>query len=135
MVDDNSLGLKARKIVLEELSHRVTTVATAEQALQTAASTKFDLIVSDYKLPGMTGSDLIRALRQEGKTVPVILLSGYVEALGLNEENTGADIVLQKSANEVAHLVRAVKGILQRPAPRKQAASYRPTLVKKRKKA
>jgi hypothetical protein len=44
-----------------------------------------------------------------------------VDALGLDEKNTGADIVIMKSANEVTHMVRAVKSLLRR-IPKKPAA-------------
>ena len=44
----------------------------------------------------------------------IILLSGFVEPLGLTEQNTGADAVITKSANEPAHLVRSVKRLVNR---------------------
>ena len=44
----------------------------------------------------------------------IILLSGFVEPLGLTEENTGADAVIAKSVNEPAHLVRSVKRLMNR---------------------
>jgi hypothetical protein len=53
--------------------------------------------------------------------VSIILISGFTDTLGLNEANTGADIVLQKSANEVTHLIRAVNRLIRKPAPRKPA--------------
>jgi hypothetical protein len=46
-----------------------------------------------------------------------------VDALGLSEGNTGADVVIQKSANEVSHLVRSVGRLLRRTPPRKTAGS------------
>ena len=42
----------------------------------------------------------------------IVLLSGFVEPLGLTEENTGADTVIAKSANEPGHLTRAVKRLV-----------------------
>ena len=62
----------------------------------------------------------------------IILLSGFVEPLGLTEENTGADAVIAKSSNEAAHLSRWVKrlvnrGISRKP-PRPGKAAPRPAL-------
>ena len=51
-------------------------------------------------------------------------LSGFVEPLGLTEQNTGADAVIAKSSNEPAHLVRWVKRLMNR-ALRKQPASQK----------
>jgi hypothetical protein len=46
-----------------------------------------------------------------------------VDALGLSEDNTGADVVIQKSANEVSHLVRAVARLLRKKPVKKPAGS------------
>lgn len=135
MVDDNRMGLTARKAVFEELEYRVTIVSTPEDALARARQSGFDLIITDYKMGSMTGVDLIKALRENQITTPVILLSGFVDALGLDETNTGADMVIQKSSNEVGHLVRGVKSLLKKAAaPRKppKAQAAKPAAKRKR---
>jgi len=55
----------------------------------------------------------------------VVLLSGFVEPLGLTEENTGADVVLVKSSNEPVHLVRSVKRLVNSRTLRKPPASQK----------
>ena len=80
----------------------------------------------------MGGLELIGKLREQNFRGPIILLTGFAETLGLSPENTGADIVIQKSANEVAALVRNTKRLLNppkkparsqvRPAARSQGA-------------
>ena len=45
----------------------------------------------------------------------MILLSGFVEPLGLTEQTTGADVVISKSAGEVNILIRAVGRLLRKP--------------------
>lgn len=136
MVDDNRMGLTARKAVFEELEYRVTIVSTPEDALARARQSTFDLIITDYKMGSMTGVDLIKALRENQITTPVILLSGFVDALGLDETNTGADMVIQKSSNEVGHLVRGVKSLLKKAAaPRKPPKTQAAKPAAKRKRA
>lgn len=117
IVDDNRLGLSARKGVLQELGHDIVTSCSSREALELCAREMFDVIVTDYRMPDMNGVELISQLRQDGSTVPIVLLSGFTDTLGLNEENTGADVVLQKSANEVAHLIRAVNRLLRPKKP------------------
>jgi hypothetical protein len=73
--------------------------------------------------------ELIERVRKQAPLVPVILLSGFVDALGLDEKSTGADIVIQKSANEIVHLLRSVKRLLNRKPPRKPAAVERPAVA------
>lgn len=125
LVDDNSLGLAARRSVLEELGHKVFTSGNADDALKLCGKHRFDVVVTDYKMPEMGGVEFIERLREQHSTVGVILISGFTDTLGLNESNTGADIVIQKSANEVSHLIRSVNRLLrkQHQPPKKSAGS------------
>jgi len=122
LVDDNANGLKARKTLLEELGYRIATASCGDDALEHFAGQKFDLLVTDYKMPHMDGLELIARIRKKTPGLPIILVSGYVDTLGLNEENTGADAVIQKSANEVSHLTRAVSRLLRQRPGRKPTA-------------
>ena len=122
MVDDNGLGLVARKSVLEELGHRITIASTAEDALELFTRQRFDMVITDFKMPKMNGVELTAQLREVRSDIPVILISGFTDALGLNEATTGADLVIQKSSQEVAQLIRGVNRLLGR-APRKPASS------------
>ncbi len=123
LVDDNKLGLSARKSVLEELGHSISTASNGSDALDQFADRKFDLVVTDYKMPRMDGLELIVRLRKIVPGLPVILISGFVDSLGLSEENTGADVVIQKSANEVSHMVRSVARLLRKKPVKKPAGS------------
>jgi CheY-like chemotaxis protein len=123
LVDDNKLGLSARKCVLEELGHRISTASNGMDALEQFGERKFDLVVTDFRMPRMNGLELIVTLRKIAPECPVILISGFVDSLGLSEETTGADVVIQKSANEVSHMVRAVARLLRRKPAKKPAAS------------
>ncbi len=125
LVDDNCLGLAARRSVLEELGHRVHTSGTAAEALELCGKHVFDVVVTDYKMPKMNGIELIDRLRKLHPSMAVILISGFADTLGLDEASTGADIVLQKSANEVSQLIRAVNRLLrkQQTPPKKPTGS------------
>ena len=68
---------------------------------------------------------LIGRIRKRNPNAGIILLSGFVEPLGLTEENTGADAVIAKSSNEAAYLVRWVKRLLNRTTARKPPATQK----------
>jgi CheY-like chemotaxis protein len=124
LVDDNSLGLAARRSVLEELGHKVQTSGTPVEALDLCGRQRFDVVVTDYKMPKMDGVEFIVRLRKLHPTSAVILISGFTDTLGLTEANTGADVVIQKSNHEVTHLVRSVNRLLRRQQqPTKKPAS------------
>jgi len=130
LVDDNKNGSAARKSVLMESGYAVETAASGHEALEEFQQQHFDLVVTDFRMPRMNGTELIAQLRAIRSTLPVIMLTGYVETGGLTEESTGANIVLPKGANEVQQLVRAVNRLLQHRSPRKPASSLtgaRPT--------
>ena len=120
LVDDNCDGILARRSVLEELGYQVVTARCGSDALQIAVERDFDLVITDYKMSPMDGLELISNLRERSVTTPIILLTGFAESLGLRSSNTGADVVIQKSANEVANLIRHTKRLLN---PRKPASS------------
>src|SRR5580693_5573250 len=114
LVDDNALGLAARRSVLEELGHKVMTSGTPHEALELCGKQRFDVVVTDYKMPKMNGVEFITRLRKSHPAVSIILISGFTDTLGLNEANTGADVVIQKSSHEVSHLVRSVNRLLKK---------------------
>ncbi|HUQ94749.1 MAG TPA: response regulator [Bryobacteraceae bacterium] len=127
LVDDNRHGLVARKSILEELGHEMTVSSDPVEALEVFRNGAFDLVITDYKMPRMDGIELIANIRAITPAMSVILISGFVDALGLTEENTGSDAVVQKSANEVQQLVRAVTRVMRKRTPKKPAGSVTKT--------
>jgi CheY-like chemotaxis protein len=133
IVDDNSLGLAARRSVLEELGHKVITTSLPHEALELCGKQRFDVVVTDYKMPKMNGVEFISRLRKQHPSMLVILISGFTDTLGLTESNTGADVVLQKSAHEVTQLIRAVNRLLRKQPAKKPPTSHPSGKVEKRK--
>jgi CheY-like chemotaxis protein len=129
LVDDNAHGILARRTVLEEFGYQVTSASSGREALQLVDQHQFDLIVTDYRMPGMDGVALIGALRARDFQNPIILLSGFLNHLGLTEQTTRADLLIQKSANETDQLLRAVKRLIA--TPKKPPALQGSTQAKK----
>ncbi len=127
LVDDNSMGLSARRSVLEELGHKVVTCGAPHEALELCSKQRFDIVVTDYKMPKMNGLEFIGRLKKQQPNIAVILISGFTDTLGLNETNTGADVVMQKSANEVSLLIRSVSRLLRQPKAGKKPAGAQPS--------
>lgn len=132
LVDDNSHGIVARRNVLEELGYTVISATSGTDALKLVEEHHFELVITDYLMPAMDGVALIAELRHRGFKNPIILLSGVLADLGLTKKTTGADLLVQKSANEIEHLVRGVKRLL---TPPKKPASAQGTAARKRRRA
>jgi CheY-like chemotaxis protein len=62
---------------LQELAHRVVAVADAEQALAQLEVSRFDAVMTDVRLPGMSGIELARELVKRYPALPVVISSGY----------------------------------------------------------
>lgn len=92
LVDDHQAVRSALVRYLRLHGHSVTEVASARAALEHAGES-FDVVVTDLKMPGLGGAELVRGLRARGVDAPVVLMSGRFPHA---EEAAVADFVLQK---------------------------------------
>jgi two-component system response regulator (stage 0 sporulation protein F) len=81
LVVDDEPGLRFfQRITLEESGIEVDEAASGAEALERcAAGGPFAVIVLDYRMPGITGLDVARRLREAGDETPIVLYSGYVD--------------------------------------------------------
>jgi CheY-like chemotaxis protein len=109
-------------MILEDAGYGVETAVSGEDAWELFQKTQFDIVVTDFRMGGMDGAELIRLIRGTGSPARIVLLSGFASCLGMTAESSGADEVLSKSNKEVPELLRALKRLAAQP-PRKAAAS------------
>ncbi|HSY11145.1 MAG TPA: response regulator [Verrucomicrobiae bacterium] len=76
-VDDEAIGLRVRKILLEGHGFKVLTASSGQQGLTIFDENKVDLVVLDYYMPGMNGGDVAAEMRRRRPAVPIIFLSAY----------------------------------------------------------
>ena len=76
LVDDNAHVLQFLTSAFKMHNCFVSTAGTAEQALDLLSDTLFDLVVSDIKMPGLSGLDLLRAVKGKQPATPVVLMTG-----------------------------------------------------------
>jgi len=62
---------------LHELGHQVVAVAEAEKAITQLENEPFDAVMTDIRLPGMSGIELARAVVRDYPNLPVVIASGY----------------------------------------------------------
>jgi CheY-like chemotaxis protein len=62
---------------LRELGHEVVAVREAENAIEQLKGQPFDTVMTDIRLPGMSGIELARALVKSHPKLPVVIASGY----------------------------------------------------------
>ena len=78
-VDDEPGVLKPIEIMLQRRGFRVVTAQNGASAIEVFRQIKFDAVILDYAMPGMSGGEVARALRKEHSSVPIILHTGYKE--------------------------------------------------------
>lgn len=116
LVDDSRVTREMIRRLLEDAGFAVRSVPSAEEALVLLAGESFDCLVTDIEMPGMTGLDLTRKLRTDGRfeNLPIIVVSTRDRPsdhrAGLD---AGADAYLSKQgleARELAGLIRRSSG-------------------------
>jgi DNA-binding NtrC family response regulator len=94
--DDNEFRVLLTEII-EAMGYNAQGVPDAESALDRIAQRRPDAIISDYKLPGKSGEDLIREVKATDADLPIILITGYAPSLTGQEFADGAaDAFLMK---------------------------------------
>ena len=74
--DEPALGLVLQD-TLERLGHQAFGAANVPEALAALEKSEIDLIISDYRMPGMSGLDFLELLRDAGRDTPLIMLTGH----------------------------------------------------------
>ena len=79
LIDDEEILVEMGKNMLERLGYRVTARTSSIEALNTfqAQPDRFDLVITDQTMPGMTGLDLARRMLRIRPKMPIILCTGF----------------------------------------------------------
>ncbi len=83
-VEDDPDQLQTAPRLLRDLGYEVDAVGESSKALELLAArpSRFDLIISDYDMPGLNGVELAKGVQRQQPDLPVIIVSGREEALG-----------------------------------------------------
>ena len=107
LVDDDARVRRAAGEELRELGYRVVEAESGEAALAAATSGEvFDIMVTDQAMPGMTGLQLIAAMRELRPDLPVLLVTGFTDL------DVGGEVQLLAKPFRHVELAQAVAGLL-----------------------
>jgi DNA-binding NtrC family response regulator len=131
VVDDEPETLELLQRNLSSQGYEVYTAPAAVEAIKFLGSTAVDLVITDLKMPQVSGLDLVRHIRENLKDTEVMMITGYATIEGAVEAvKTGAEEFLAKPFTD-EELFSAVRRILEklhvrrtgRAQPRKKASS------------
>jgi DNA-binding NtrC family response regulator len=77
LIDDEAIALSNLSHVLEREGYAVTACNDGESGLAAMQSTLFDLVLTDLRMPGIDGMDVLRHIRETTPEVPVIMITGH----------------------------------------------------------
>lgn len=119
LVDDDRDILDIVRLDLEDdPANAVDTTSTAKDALERVKISRYDVIISDWRMPGMNGIELIQKLRSDGCNAYIILYSGFIQGADIRHAlDCGADYYLHRGGDpekEFADIHRVINGIAKK---------------------
>ena len=114
IVDDSANTLEVLKRNLTAADYQVFTAPGVSEAIEILEQTPLDLVITDLKMPNISGMDLVRHIRENFKDTEVMMITGYPSIEGAVEAvKTGADEFLAKPFTDT-ELLSAVQRVLDK---------------------
>jgi two-component system response regulator FixJ len=127
LVDDDEDVRRAVAFLLGTAGFAVRVYDSADGMMAAASLKEANCIVSDVRMPGMSGLDLLRALKERGVAVPVVIITGHADVtLAVEAMKAGAADFVDKPFDDES-LIAAVKNALTQ-SPGESSAAAGPVL-------
>jgi len=114
LIDDNAVQAATRQTILKRAGYFVIAVLSPERALDQFKNQGYpdtiSLIITDHIMPGMNGNEFVRNLREFEPTIPVLVISGMVEA---EDEYEGLNILFRLKPLLPDNLLASVHRLLE----------------------
>jgi CheY-like chemotaxis protein len=81
LVDDDPAARESIRLLLNIDRHTVTEAANGQEALQLFMGSAYDLVITDYLMPGMLGDELADCIRNIAPGQPILMVTAYLEKL------------------------------------------------------
>lgn len=115
LVDDEEVLVELIRETLEDLGYNVLAVTNSSDALRTFSTSpsKFDLVITDEKMPELSGTDLAEEILEIRRDIPIILYTDFPEISSEKRARAiGVRTILRKSSN-MGQLVAYIRRLLQ----------------------
>jgi CheY-like chemotaxis protein len=94
LVEDEAGILEAFRVMLSIDKHMVAEAKNGAHALELFAKDRFDLVLTDFAMPGMSGSELAVRIKRLAPLQPILMITGYLKELG--DPQNPVDAILTK---------------------------------------
>ena len=114
LVDDNEVVRKTTAAMLEDLGHQVVEAADGREVLDlmTSQPDGWDMIVSDYAMPHISGAEVIRRAREVWPDLPAVIITGYADIASISSRPEGVAVLAKPfTSDQLDHtLLAAIDG-------------------------
>jgi CheY-like chemotaxis protein len=112
VVDDNALFRGVISQILSRLGYEVSSADSGEKGLGVFIRNEFDMVLSDYDMPGMDGVALACSIKKVSPRTPVVIMTGVGRETVLSRKSTAVDEVISKpfTLAEIDELILNVSG-------------------------
>jgi DNA-binding NtrC family response regulator len=110
-VEDDYEVSRALAQMIAHLGYSAYTCGHAEEALKFIAAHRVDLMLVDYRMPELTGLDLISILKEEGRMLPVVMMTGYDETEARAVAEKRDPLIVLKKPIELPVLAAAIEKV------------------------
>jgi two-component system response regulator FixJ len=112
IIDDDESVRRAFLMLLESAAFKAQTYASAEAFLADENVASSDCIVTDIRMPGLSGLDLMERMRLQGLNIPVIVVSAYDDDYTRQRAfKLGARVFFRKPVDDI-ELIEAIRRVV-----------------------
>ena len=110
IIDDEKRILTALNRILSKQGYEVHIFESGHEVLEKAKELKPALVFLDVKMPGVSGTDVLRELKKNVPSTKIVMMSGYTTPESIqNAKDLGADLFLKKPFYDIFDIIKIVE--------------------------
>jgi DNA-binding NtrC family response regulator len=117
LIDDNAELTENLQEVLADEEIMADVARSGPVALDMLARTRYDLVVTDMRMPGMTGLDVLREIHHRWPALPVLVMTAYARDTLLREAQEHGALGILPKPLDLDYLIEVVRRLIEPDAP------------------
>jgi DNA-binding NtrC family response regulator len=117
ILDDEPIVGDRLKPALEKCGYTVETLTDSQEAIERLAHKRYDLLITDLKMSGPSGLDVLRFVKEQSPRTGVIVITGYATAEQAKESIKGGAVDFIAKPFRISHLTELVTRTLEKVRP------------------
>lgn len=109
IVDDEKNMLVTLEDILEDLGYDISTASSGLLALEVMRTKTIDVVLMDYKMPGMNGVETFREIKKIDPSVKLIFITAYYEENIINEALAEGVVGICHKPLDIPHLIECIE--------------------------